>query len=73
MDVMVSLFLMEDLDVLPILEEVGKAIDGLNSKKALDLDGIPPEIVKCAKRPKLHHLHELLCQCWEERSVPQDM
>ena len=73
MDAILSLPLMEELDELPTLEEVGKAIDGLNPGKAPGLDGIPPEVVKCAKGPMLHHLHELLCQCWEEGAVPQDM
>ena len=45
MNAIVSLPLMEELDVLPTLEEVSKIIDGLNTGNALDLDGILPEVV----------------------------
>ena len=31
------------------------------------------EVLQCAKSTLLHHLYELLCQCWEEGYVPQDM
>ena len=68
-----SLPTMEELDEMPSLEELSKAIDRLHSGKAPGLDGIPPEVVKCAKGPMLNHLHELLLQCWEESAVPQDM
>ncbi|KAI0217705.1 hypothetical protein LSAT2_030556 [Lamellibrachia satsuma] len=32
-----------------------------------------PFEVKCGKPALLHHLHELLCLCWEDGSVPEDM
>ena len=65
--------LMEKLDETPSLEELNKAIDGLPTGKAPGLDGIPAEVIKSAKGPLLEHLHALLCQCWVEGDVPQDM
>ncbi|KAK7102272.1 hypothetical protein V1264_020516 [Littorina saxatilis] len=64
---------MTELDLTPSLEELSKAIDSLPTGKAPGLDGIPPEIVKCAKSQALGHLHELLVHCWEEGKVPHDM
>ncbi|KAK7109622.1 hypothetical protein V1264_013633 [Littorina saxatilis] len=60
---------MTELDETPSLEELSKAID----RQGTGLDGIPPEIVKCAKGPALGHLHKLLVHCWKEGEVPQDM
>nr|XP_027212554.1 uncharacterized protein LOC113805698 [Penaeus vannamei] len=62
-----------ELDKMPNLEELSRATDNLPSGKAPGLDGIPAEVIKSRKWPLLSHLHELLCQCWEEGKVPQDM
>lgn len=65
---------MDELDIPPTIEELGKSIDSLASGKASGSDNIPPEVVKIAKESSLlEHLHELLLQCWEEGAVPQDM
>ena len=65
---------MEELDDPPTIEELSKAIDSLASGKAPGSDGISPEVIKASKDISLlAHLHELLLQCWEEGSVPQDM
>ena len=64
---------MEELDTPPTEEELSKAIDSLARDKAPGGDGIPVEVLQCAKPTLLHHLYELLCQCWEEGYVPQDM
>ena len=65
---------MDELDTPPTIDELRKAIDSLASCKASGSDNIPPEIVKLAKDSSLlEHLHELLLQCWDEGSVPQDM
>ena len=68
-----SLPVMEELDDPPSLEELGKAIDSLACGKAPGKDGIPPEIIKAGKTTLIHHLHKLLCQCWEDGAMPQDM
>nr|KAG5691627.1 hypothetical protein BaRGS_023798 [Batillaria attramentaria] len=73
LDTLPSLSVMEELDALPMLEELSKAIDYLSCGKAPGKDGIPPEVLKSGKPALLQHLHELLCLCWEKGHVPQDM
>ena len=69
-----SLPVMEALNELPTVEELSKAIDALACGKAPGRDGIPPEVMKAGKQTSLlQHLHEVLCQCWIEGTVPQDM
>ena len=55
------------------LEELSIAIDGLTCGKAPGRDGIPPEVWKHGKQNILQLLHELLCLCWEQGHIPQDM
>ena len=65
---------MEELDTPPTVDELTKAIKSLASGKAPGSDGLPPEIVKLASESSLlSHLHDLLLQCWEEGTIPQDM
>lgn len=64
---------MDELDVEPTLEELSKAIDNLASGKAPGNDGIPPDLLKQCKSSLLSPLHTVLCECWEDGSVPQDM
>ena len=65
---------MEELDTPPTVDELRKAIKSLASGKAPGSDGLPPEIVKLASESSLlGHLHDLLLQCWEEGTIPQDM
>ena len=64
---------MDELDALPTIEELSKAINALSSGKAPGSDGIPPEVIKCEKSALLKPLLELLHLCWEEGAVPQDM
>ena len=68
-----SLPVMEELDATPTEDKLGKAIDSLARGKAPGGDGILAEVLQCANSTLLHHLYELLCQCWEEGYVPQDM
>lgn len=35
--------------------------------------GIPPDLLKQCKSSLLSPLHKVLCECWEDGSVPQDM
>lgn len=64
---------MAELDDTPTMEELSKAIDALASGKASGKNGIPPEVIKAGKSILFPHLHELLCQCWEEGTMPQDI
>ena len=73
LDAIESLPLMAELDEKPTLAELKKAIESLSTGKAPGKDGIPPEIIKCGNSALMEHLHDLLCQCWEEGAVPQDM
>ena len=73
LDTLPSLTVMKELDDLPTVEELSKAIDCLSCGKAPGKDGILPEVLKCGKTALLQHLHELLCLCWEKGHVPQDM
>ena len=64
---------MEKLDTEPIIEKFSKAIDSLVFKKGPGSDGIPPNVIKHCKTNLELPLHEVLCQCWKEEAVPQDM
>ena len=68
-----SLPVMEELDDLPTEEELSKAIDSLACGKAPGKDGIPSEVLKQGKSTLLQPLHKLLCLCWEQGHIPQDM
>ena len=46
---MESLFIMDELDSEPTLEEINQALDQLSSGKVRGNDGIPVEVIKCAK------------------------
>lgn len=64
---------MLELHVKPQIEELSKEIDYLSSGKAPGTDGIPAEIIKSGKPIIWLYLDKLLCSCWDERAVPQDM
>ena len=68
-----DLSVMEELDNPPTMEELSKAIDRLTCGKAPGSDGIPPEVLKSGKPALLQPLHDLLCLCWEQGYIPQDM
>ena len=70
---MESLSIMDELDSEPTLEEINEALDQLSSGKAPRNDGIPIEVIKCAKGTLPKELHAILCQCWRQGEVPQDM
>ena len=66
---MESLSIMDELDSKPTLEDINQALDQVSSGKAPGNDGIPVEVIKCAKGTLLKELHEILC--WREGEVPQ--
>ena len=63
----------EELNVEPTMDELSKVIDCLATGKAPGSDSIPPDLIKQCKTTLLHPLHEVLCQCWREGAVWQDM
>ena len=73
LDVIDCLPTMDELDSEPLVEELSKAIDSLASGKAPGNDGIPPDLIKHCQTTLLLPLHEVLCKCWQEGAVPQDM
>ena len=70
---MESLSIIDKLDSEPTLEESNQVLDQLSSDKAPGNDGMPVEVIKCAKETLLKEVHKILCQCWREGEVPQDM
>ena len=64
---------MKELDAEPTVEELSKAIYSLASGKTSGSDGFPQDLIKHCKTTLLQPLHEILCQCWKEGAVPQDM
>ena len=64
---------LEDLDREPAINELSEALNSLASGKAPGNDGIPAEVLNCCKETLIPELHEILCLCWSEGEVPQDM
>ena len=64
---------LEELDREPTIDELSEALDSRASGKAPGKDGIPAEVLKCCKETLITELHEILCLCWSEGEVPQDM
>ena len=62
-----------EFDDAPTKEKLSKAIYDISSGKAPRQDSIPAEVFKCGGNQLLANLHQLLCRCWEEGSVPQEV
>lgn len=54
----------EELDMEPTTEDLGKAINSLPCRKVPGSDGITAEVLKYGKPALLHKLHKLFCLCW---------
>ena len=65
--------IMEELNAEPTMDELSKVIDSLAAGKAPGSNSIPPDLIKHCKTTLLHPLHKVLCQCWREGAVLQDM
>ena len=61
-----------ELDDVHSKEELSKEILEILYGKAPRQDCIPAEVFKCGGSQLLDSLHQLLCRCWEEGSVPQE-
>ena len=64
---------MDELDAVPSIDELNIAIDYLTNGKTPGSDNIPPDLIKTCNSALLLPLHEILCQCWQEWEVLQDM
>lgn len=64
---------MGELDADLTLEELSKAIDSLAAGKAPCSNGISTDLIKHCNTIPLLLLHEVLCQCWQEGAIPQDL
>ena len=73
LDAFECLPVLQELDREPTLNDLSEALDSLTSGKAPGKDGIPAEVLKCCKETIITELHEILCLCWSEGEVPQDM
>ena len=62
-----------ELDELPLLEEVWKAIFQMKNNKASGTDGIPSEIYKHAGEILIDHPHQLFLKIWNTEEIPQDL
>ena len=62
--------MLDQLDALPSIEELSKAIDHLSSGKAPGNDGIPSEVLKYGKQAYLKPMDDLICNCWELGHIP---
>ena len=58
---------------MPTVTEVNRAIDQLAPGKAPGSDQIPLDLIKQCKTVLLDPIYDLLCCCWTEGEVPQDM
>ncbi|PFX12887.1 hypothetical protein AWC38_SpisGene23083 [Stylophora pistillata] len=57
----------------PSKEDLSKAISHISSGNAPRLDDIPAEVFKCSGNQLFDNLHQLICKCWEEGYVAQEM
>ena len=64
---------LDSFECLETIEEISSAIDHLTNGKATGSDTIPPDLIMTCKFALLLPLHEILCRCWQEGEVPQDM
>ncbi|XP_047486851.1 uncharacterized protein LOC125037704 [Penaeus chinensis] len=70
---MEQLSVLHELDEMPTISELSKAIDQLAPGKAPGSDEIPPDLIKQCQTVLLKPIYDLLCCCWAEGEVPQDM
>ena len=64
---------LKELDRELTIDELSEALDSLASGKVPGREGISAEVLKFGKETLITELHEILCLCWSEGEVPQDM
>ena len=64
---------LHELDAESMSDEISKATDALTCRKVPGNESILPEVIKLWKSALVGPLHKLLCLCWKERKLPQDM
>ena len=62
-----------ELHKMPTISELSKTIDQLVPGIAPISDEIPPDLIKQCQTVLRKHIHELICCCWVEGEVPQNM
>ena len=62
-----------ELDDPPTREEIRKATMQLKVGKSPGIDGIPAEVYRHGGEEVLHKLQDLLTNCWEKGTLPQDL
>ena len=66
--------IMEELDAEPTMQmSSARSLTVWPAGKAPGSNSIPPDLIKHCKTTLLDPLHEVLCQCWREGAVLQDM
>ena len=64
--------IMEELEAIPTLQEIGKAINSLTYSKAPGNDGIPQTWSSTARPPFCSLYMTEFVKCWSDGGVPQD-
>ena len=60
------------LNRLPTIEEVERAVNQINTRKAPGLDRIPVEMLQIGSKNILHAVHDFTVTCWIGIPIPQD-
>ena len=64
--------LLEDLDLLPGVDEVNTVIKEMNCSKTPGADGIHGELYKALSTTAFDAFHDILVSIWEEECMPAD-
>ena len=64
---------MHELNEMPVISELSKAINPLVPGKAPGRHETQPNLIGKCQTALFEPIHDLLCWCWVEGSVPQDM
>ena len=68
-----QLNVLHDLDEIPTISVLSKAVDQFVPGKFQGSDEIPPDLIKQCQTVVLKPLYELFCYCWAGGEVSQDM